>query len=536
MFLSRAGSSFELPPYSYTTPPSSPTRSARAPLSHVSSLVDLTTKENQAFGDQVADLPPGKRYREELKDPLTNVKIPKLKGEFQAVTTIDENSEEEAGWVPQLPVHVLDMLADIINSPEPTPRNVKTVQFGSHEVQLASPGSVTTPKRRVVADTSKHWPETFIEVNRQTDGSAKITCPEKWKNLGYVVYMAISDDGRILIGRSDDLEKRLGGYEKELTKGQRSLGEAWREGKRVIIAPLHLCSSYETARQNETSFIVAKESKHNRNRGNGDPRIDFGSPLKNGGGGKLREDYLKPLAERYRTLEPITDLAAAQPKLWCQLHYNKQDDYIEVNIPAEWRGLHSAVYVIDVMGKLYIGETGLFGPRLSSHLSNTNGHATNSNQLLPREIRKALKADLKVALGILGVCNPTKLRERKLHEARVIEAKGTLLKDGGLNKRTEVKPNESPTSPLRALNSPRGPMHMATIRDLRTVKCKLMTRIEKMAQTTTQSTNNIVTNDTGTVPITRSTNTSDNSQSTTDSTSSNSSMDESPIIAMSPGY
>ncbi|MDP1835793.1 MAG: hypothetical protein Q8K75_07680 [Chlamydiales bacterium] len=355
-------------------------------------------------------------------------------------------------------------------------RHITTEIIGGRTLNVATPRSVITPKRKVVENPKEDWPDCFIEVQRNTDGSANITCPEKWKNLGYLIYVAISEDGRILIGRTDDLEARLAGYQQELTDGKRSLGEAWLQGKRVFVAPLHLCSSYETARQNETSYIVAKVAEHNRNRGNGDPKIDFGSPLKNGGGGRLREDHLKPLAEEYRnTLTPITDLEHAEPKRWCQLRYNEKLDYIEVDIPTSWRTVHSALYVFKVVNKLYIGETGIFGPRLSSHLSNTNGHATNSNQRLPKAVRAAIRDKLEVAVGILGVCNPTKLENRKVLERTTILAKQTLVSQGGLNSKLDG-PNKEPTSPLYELPSPDGQRYTATYRPKRTLKCKLHDR------------------------------------------------------------
>jgi predicted GIY-YIG superfamily endonuclease len=347
------------------------------------------------------------------------------------------------------------------------------------QISIFHQSEVYTPERKQISSPLEEWPRSFIEVSRDENGRAKISCPKKWKNLSYLIYLAISEDGRMLIGRTENFENRLRGYERELTKGKRSLGEAWQKGQRVFFSVFYLCSTYETARQNETSIIVAYKTnkQHNRNVGNGSQSIDFGSPLKNGGGGRLREDMYKPLAEYYRqNLKPITDLENIQPKKWCKLDYYAKGDYIEVKIPRNWNNLISAIYAFEVDGQRYIGETGHQGKRLSSHLSNINGNATNSNEKLPQSIRNAIMSGREVLFTVFGVCNPTKILGRKQHEARLQRLLNTVGKHG-LN--GQLSNLTDPDSPLYEPPSPDKTEVIKTMRGLRKISCDLMSRFNE---------------------------------------------------------
>lgn len=318
---------------------------------------------------------------------------------------------------------------------------------GKEQIFVTSPKSAFTPKRQKIAEESiaHQRPLSFIEFQRE-EQSAKIVCPDKWKNLSYLIYMAMSEDGQILIGRTKKFEKRLLKYSAELSRGERSLGRAWQSGQRVFIAPLYLCSSYESAKQNETSFIAAMGSKHNRNRGNGSVDLDFGSPLNGGGGGQCRELLLQHIAEEYKNFEPITDFAKAQPNRWYPIDFNQETAESRITVPYTWRSLCSAIYVFNVAGKLYIGETEHLGARLSAHLSNINSEKKKSS--FATEVKEALKRGETVSIGLLGVSNPTKPANRLRIERAMILAKKTLKAEGGCNGKLDGSP-KSPTSPLR---------------------------------------------------------------------------------------
>ncbi len=335
------------------------------------------------------------------------------------------------------------------NSPTSTSLNEPTLITLTNGVtiKVTSSESVHTPQRQTIDDPATYMPESFIKVERLEDDTASIQCPEKWRILGHLIYMFVTSNGEILVGRTKNVAKRLSSYQTAFNghgKARlRSLAMAWAAGQEAYFSILYVCSSERSAKQNETSFIVSKGSTHNKNRANGNPTVVFGSPLKNGKGG-LPPEVFSESNRSYRELPVVEDLKTLTPKKYVKVEYNNQTDRYSINLPPEWKTLQSVIYQWKTPedDRRLVGETGRpLCKRISEYVSSFNAPEDQDMHVLS----KALKEGKEVWLGLLAIAPP---EYRRQFEGDIIRGKATL-KPNGFNVRSEGDPNVVPTSPLR---------------------------------------------------------------------------------------
>lgn len=315
---------------------------------------------------------------------------------------------------------------------------------------IVSPNSASRPTKKTIDDPAKHMPECMIEITRDADGRPNVKFPPAWTNLGSVIYMWYSEDGRVLIGRSDNFESRFSDYLSDFrgktAASHLTLPQAFKSGQRVWVGIWHVCSSTLTSKQNETSAIVQLGAQHNKTRGEGDPSIVFGSPLADGRGGEIPAKLIKSPIKIDRTAPAIAAPAEWSPEKYCKLELNEEGD-VSIDLPPEWRDIRSAVYVWKIAGKRLIGETERpLHLRVGEYKTYFRGKGgMKSEQSLPKFVRLALKEGIAVGFSVLGISNPD---YRKKWERFFIERKRTRSPSKGWNKRVDASPG-TPPSPLR---------------------------------------------------------------------------------------
>ncbi len=343
----------------------------------------------------------------------------------------------------------------------------KVLKDGTN-IPVFSPSSVLTPKRTPVADPATHMPISFIEVVRNPrTGKAGLKCPKKWKNLGPLIYMWMSSDGRAYIGRTNDIARRVREYMGYFNRddgdaSQRSLAQAWKSGQSVFVGILHICSSHVSSKQNETAFVVAKDTfrnGHNGNRGEGAlPEPDstdyhFGSPLKDGGGGRLPKKLTAPASPlNHDGMEPITHPLEHTPKKYTKVRKDWEGKF-EIELSPRLAQSKRVIYVWKTVAKdgtvkRLVGQTSRpVIQRVNAYINSFNGNGNSSRSALPQAVNSSEEDELEVHFGVLATVSPQQLLE---WEAFFMHAKGAHRQDGGYNVRTEVRlsPGHVPTGEI----------------------------------------------------------------------------------------
>lgn len=349
------------------------------------------------------------------------------------------------------PVSIFE--TDVLKDPfaaQRTPSRIKKVALKGMTLDVTTPNSVLIPRPETIVDPATHMPRSFIKVQRLEDGRASLRCPKKWQHLGWVIYMFVTSDSRVLIGRTKNIYDRLQNYQAALNgygdASKRSLPSAWRNGQDVYVGILHVCSSERSMIQNETSFIVAQKSKHNKNKGNGDPTLIFGSPLLDGRGGLLPEVEEEP-DRSYRDLPVLKDPFGPSPTKYVEVQYNEEEDEYSIDLPKEWQNQTNVIYQFkDENGLKLVGSTGRpLKKRVSEYIKSFNGDGENSQFALP----KAVKKGLKVFFTVIGTGGPEWLLQ---WEGEIMRQKGTFQPQG-FNRRQEGIPGLIPPSPLHIIGA-----------------------------------------------------------------------------------
>lgn len=330
---------------------------------------------------------------------------------------------------------------------------------GDKTILVCSPGSVVTPRREIINDPATHRAVSYIPVTRLPNGKAQIQFPEKWRPfIGmHIIYEFIDEDGKPYHGRTDRAEERINeqrGYMNgsKSKASQRKLARAWKENKKIYVGIKYVCSSLQTAIQNETSFIVAQNTwkgGHNGNRGEGDPTIDFGSPLSNGKGGRLAAKLTRLPSAAYKKMAKIKNPLEFTPKKNALLRYDAENDLFSLDFPDGWiHQLENTVYrwkvdTSTVPPDRYIGKAKFFDSRSDVHLASFNKSETTLP--LPRAAKESVKNGAIVSLGALGCTSQEALHD---WEAELIQAHATDPDRGHLlNIRIETS-SGAPKSPL----------------------------------------------------------------------------------------
>lgn len=360
---------------------------------------------------------------------------------------------------------------------------LRTRQVGNETIQVVSPKSAPCPAREVIEDPGTHRPLCYVPVTRLEDGRARIEFPKNWNPIvgTHVIYQFIDEDGNRYIGKTGNAKQRLMDYQSyfngESPASKRSLPQAWKDGKELWVSILYVCSSEATATQNETSFIVAKQTLksrnqgHNGNRGEGDPAIDFGSPLKNGGGGKLPQKLTTPRSNAFLNMTPVVS-PYESPKKNAQVTLD--GDRLAMVLPEGWAELENVVYRWKITSKTenpeasnegeeiepssplvqrYIGEGEHLGRRTVTHLKNAANADDDDSPLFPKAILEAVKGGNQVEFAPLGVVSPTGTpsgdrKKRQEWEGFYIHDKQTLVKEGGGYNQKKTGKGEVPTTNL----------------------------------------------------------------------------------------